>query len=62
MTCVVGQDYEKLREVERPQPDVEYVCATDDPDLESKTWKIVRPEKFAALSDPFAKVFTARYN
>lgn len=62
LTCVFGKDYEKLREIVDPQPDVEYVCVSDNPDLESKTWKIVRPEDFTKFPDPFAKVFTTRYN
>lgn len=62
LTCVFGKDYEKLREVSNPQPDVEYVCVSDDPDLKSDTWKTVVPENFAGYSDPFAKVFATRYN
>lgn len=62
LTCVFGKNYEKLREVSNPQPDVEYVCVSDDPDLKSETWKIVRPDVLRSIQDPFAKLFVARYN
>jgi len=33
--------YEPIREVSKPNKDVEYVCVTDNPDLKSKTWKLI---------------------
>lgn len=33
--------YEKLHEVQNPNPNVEYVCVTDDEELKSETWKII---------------------
>lgn len=40
LTCVFG-GYEQLSEIVNPNPEVEYVCCTDDPNLRSDTWKIV---------------------
>lgn len=40
LTCVFG-GYEHLSEVHNPNPDVEYICCTDDPNLKSNTWQIV---------------------
>lgn len=36
--------YEILHEVKNPNPNVEYVCVTDDPELKSDTWKIIYKE------------------
>lgn len=33
--------YEKIHEVQNPNPNVEYVCVTDDETLTSETWKII---------------------
>lgn len=33
--------YEKIHEVQNPNPNVEYICVTDDETLTSETWKIV---------------------
>jgi len=33
--------YEKIHEVQNPNPNVEYVCVTDDETLTSKTWKLI---------------------
>lgn len=60
VTAIFGRGYEKLREVENPQPDVEYVCVTDDPDLDSPTWR-VKLIRDIGTEDPFAKLFEARY-
>lgn len=37
--CTGG--YEPVREIINPNPNVEYVCVTDDPKMTSKTWKII---------------------
>lgn len=39
VTTLFG-DYEKVKEVENPQEDVEYVLVTDNPNLTSNTWTI----------------------
>lgn len=36
--------YEPVREVKNPNPAVEYVCVTDNPELKSETWKIIYVE------------------
>lgn len=36
--------YEPVREVNNPNPLVEYVCVTDNPELKSETWKIIYVE------------------
>lgn len=39
LTCVFGED--KLKEINNPDKDVEYVCVTDNKSLVSETWKII---------------------
>ena len=42
VTYIFG-DYEKLREIQGTlDPDAEYICITDNPDLKSDTWQIIQ--------------------
>lgn len=61
LTYVFGT-YEKLREVKCDiEPDVEYICVTDNENLKSDTWKIIVDD---SLNDKgvFDKCFSVRYN
>ena len=40
-TFIFGKDYDKLREIEHPDPEAEYICITDNEDLHSNTWQII---------------------
>ena len=35
---------------------------TDDPDLKSKTWKVIYDEDLLKLKTPFERCFAVRYN
>ncbi|MCQ2379042.1 MAG: hypothetical protein MJ016_07560 [Victivallaceae bacterium] len=52
--------YEIVHEVQNPDPEVEYILVTDDPETTSKTWKIIVDEDL--LGPPFEKSFSVRYN
>lgn len=52
LSAIFG-DYEILKEVENPSPDVEYVLVTDREDFVSDTWKIVRMYGGDKLSNYF---------
>lgn len=52
--------YEPVREVLEKDPNAEYVLVTDDPTLESKTWKVVYDDNLAALTQ-YRKVCNVRY-
>lgn len=40
LSCIFG-GYEMIREVENPDPDIEYIMVTDDENLTSDTWTIL---------------------
>ena len=40
LTCIFS-NYEMVREVQEPNPEIEYILVTDNPDLKSETWKIL---------------------
>ncbi len=39
-TCITG-DYDKLHEIDNPEKNVDYLCFTNNPNLKSKTWKLI---------------------
>lgn len=41
VTFIFGKGYETLREPVIADPDIEYICFTDQPDLKSENWNIV---------------------
>jgi len=60
LTCITNH-YEKIHEVQNPNPNVEYVCVTDDPELKSDTWKIIYKENiwfFDIKHNPFKYIST----
>ena len=62
LSFIIGKGYEILHEVKNPQPDVEYIMVTDDPDLRSSTWKVVYDEDLLKLQPGFERCFAVRYN
>jgi hypothetical protein len=61
LTYVFGT-YEKLREVKCDiEPDVEYICVTDNENLKSDTWNIVVDHDLSNKGI-FDKCFSVRYN
>ena len=62
LSFIIGRDYELLHEVKCPQDNVEYLMVTDDPDLKSKTWKVIYDEDLLKLKTPFERCFAVRYN
>lgn len=53
--------YENLKEILEKDPEAEYICVTDDPDLTSDTWNVVYDERLLEIS-PFNKTFFVRYH
>ena len=41
MLSYIFNGYERLHEVNDPDPNADYVMVTDDPTMTSKTWRIV---------------------
>ena len=39
-TCITG-DYDTLHEINQPEPNVDYLCFTNNKSIKSKTWKII---------------------
>ena len=62
LSFIIGKDYELLHEVQNPRDDVEYLMVTDDPDLKSKTWKVIYDKDLLKLKTPFERCFAVRYN
>lgn len=61
LTFVFGT-YEKLHEVKAEiEPDVEYICVTDNENLKSDTWKIIVDHDLDGKG-VFDKCFSVRYN
>lgn len=48
-TCITG-NYDTLREVKFQNPNIDYICFTDNANLSSKTWKIVPIPEQISLS------------
>ena len=40
LSCIFS-NYEMVREIPNPNPDIEYIMVTDNPDLKSETWNIL---------------------
>lgn len=59
--CFIVNGYEKVREVQNPDPDVEYVLVTDDKDLKSITWRIMYDSQLEQMA-PFEKCHNIKYN
>lgn len=53
--------YEKIREVQNPDSDVEYIYVTDDPNASSETWQIVYDPTLEGLSN-YDKVYKVKYH
>lgn len=60
ITFIFG-DYECLREVGETDPNVEYICVTDNKNLKSDTWKIIVDDELEGKG-VFDKCFSVRYN
>ena len=59
--CFIVNGYEKVREVQEPDPDVEYVLVTDDRDLKSSTWRVVYDAELEKMT-PFERCCNIKYN
>ena len=59
--CFIVNGYEKVREVQEPDPDVEYVLVTDDRDLKSSTWRVVYDSELEKMT-PFERCCNIKYN
>lgn len=63
LTYIMGVGYEILRDVLEKDPDAEYICVTDDPDLKSDTWTVVCDVDLKNSDySPFERVLRVRYN
>lgn len=40
-TCITG-DYDNLIEIDKMEKNIDYLCFTNNPNIKSKTWKIIR--------------------
>lgn len=61
LTCIFN-NYEVIREIPNPRPDVEYVLVTDDPNLKSNVWKIILVDSFFKDMSGYAKAFYVKYH
>lgn len=61
LTCIFD-DYEMVREVINPDPDVEYVLITDDPTLTSNTWNIKLQDSFFEGMSGYARAAYVKYH
>ena len=61
LTCIFD-DYEIVREIVNPDPDVEYVLITDDPTLTSSTWKIKLQDSFFDGMSGYARAAYVKYH
>lgn len=59
--CYIINNYEVVHEVIERDPDAEYILVTDDPKLESKTWKVIYDKSLEGLSI-FDKCYAIRFN
>lgn len=59
--CFIVNGYEKVREVQNPDPDVEYILVTDDRDLKTSTWRVVYDAELDKMA-PFEKCHNIKYN
>ena len=59
--CYIIGNYEVVHEIIEKDPDAEYILVTDDPKLESKTWKVVYDKELDGLST-FDKCYAIRFN
>lgn len=57
----IFNNYEPVREVLNPDPDVEYILVTDDIDLRSDTWTVIFDESLLGLS-PLQKNWMVKYH
>ena len=57
----VFNGYEIPREVQNPDPDVEYIMVTDDENTKLNTWKVIVDHDLDGLS-PFDKCYAVRFN
>lgn len=68
VTFIFGKDYEILREPIIPDPDAEYICITDNPNLKSKNWKIIvddqgiKEDNYEGNNTTLRRVFKAKYH
>ena len=58
LTCIF-EGYEQVREVQNPNPLVEYILVTDDPQLRSETWSIIVDSTLDKYT-PYARSFYVR--
>ena len=60
MLSYIFNGYERLHEVNDPDPNADYVMVTDDPTMTSKTWRIVIDPELEGLST-FDKCYRVRF-
>ena len=61
-TFIFGKDYDKLREIQYVDPEVEYICVTDNKDLRSDTWKIIYTDmQLSSEATSVQRAFSARW-
>lgn len=60
LTFIFG-NYERLHDVLDVQPNVEYICITDNKNIKSDTWNVIYDEINPDYT-PFRKVIEVRYN
>ena len=53
-------DYEILREVDKPLDDVEYIYVTNNKDRKSNTWKVIYDDSYDTIENSFDKVVEFR--
>ena len=58
----IFDDYEMVREVQNPNPNIEYVLVTDDPSITSNTWKVKLIDSFFDGMSGYAKAAYVKYH
>lgn len=59
--CFIVNGYEIVREVLKPDPDIDYVLVTDDKKLKSKTWRVVFDKRLLSML-PYERCAHVKYD
>ena len=59
--CFIVNNYEKVREIQNPDSEVEYILVTDNKNIKSDTWKVIYDEKLVYMQ-PYEKCAVIKYD
>lgn len=60
--CYIVNGYEKVHEIKEKDPECEYLLITDDPKLESSTWKVIYDGTLLNTKSIFDRCYSIRFN